>query len=146
MTLTHFQLRRRLLEHFPRAQILLFDSSYQTLPKRSVSKQFARDVSDYLDSRGLSNWKTYWDCNRFALTAWHLAQVKHALASQQGQSETQAPSFGVIAYPVDGQSFRQHMINWLLTEEGEVLTWEPQTQSWRTINEEEATKAWLVQS
>ena len=141
--ITAKQLHVLIKHHYPNADISIWDNQYETLTykeARILYSQFQRAMWKIK----LRQWvKNKLDCDKWARLFTAHVIVKNAISKRRN-----ARAFGQIAYRINGEPKRGHMINFCVVWTGkryEIQEIEPQPRKGFTkLKLKEASSAWHV--
>ena len=142
--LPHRTVSSELQTQFPQARVYCLDLDYNVVTPESVAT-FGDELLTMLMSMASMKWSPHWDCNRFGIFAWALAQVKHFQAARVGNTVGlgEAVAWGVICYNIEAVTGRGHARN-LYRAADKWVAWEPQTRLDAPLTRAEEESAWLV--
>lgn len=114
---------------------MIMDAEYVTPVRGWLEHAFSYSFERNLSALGLLEWAPeVWDCDKFARLAWVFASVD--LAKTAGRPNA-GLAFGVFCYTIFNNG-GGHAINFAITEEKELVFYEPQTRKIVNLSNEEA--------
>lgn len=127
-----------LVVRFPYSPIYTSDKTYSVMEESSFLAT-SKYMKWILRIFGIFGWRDKFDCDDFALLWKMLTSLRHAKAKD---GASQGVACGIVWYK-DSITGSDHAINYVKTENG-WKAFEPQTEEFFDLSEEERASAWFV--